>query len=622
MQLLQSAPANAISSVEVITNPPASYDADSGAVININMSKNLIAGYRGSLYSTYTQGVYPRYNVGTSQFFKNDHISFNLNYNYTNQKINRDNLSVVNFLDEANEVSDVWTSDINRTTRSEVHNVNLNFDYEIDESNQLSFSATGLFTPYYQYNIFNNTDIEDPNGVFLSRFTASNDSRDDKFNLGTDLDYRKDFESGASLIFNAHYTRYDYSRDQNVFSEFFDMDNDFDFDSEFNTLANQDTEILSSKLDLQIPLQEQSATLDLGIKFSNVQTDSDITKTDIINGLPQLDPLNSDQFVYDEKVFAAYANYSKSWEQWDLNLGLRVEQTNIEGQSLTLEQTNTQDYFEWFPNLSLSYQMSETVSIYTTYKRSITRPDYTNLNPFSFFLNENTVVVGNPALQPTFVDQYKIGTNFLEHFTVEAYYSNYDGAINELPRQNNSTNIISFVPVNLDKTVDFGFDFYVDYYISDWWSLFALTSFYNITEETKFGEDFISLSQWSNISMLSNNWYLLSDGSLNIGFNLTYGNKNLQGLALVDTRLISDLSVSKSILKNKAIVFLSIEDIFNEQDFLTEVNYLNQSSSNFTDLDNRFIKLGFRYKFGNTNLMTNERSSEMDERKRLKESTN
>ncbi len=58
IQLLESSPANAIKSVEVITNPPASYDADSGNVINITMSKNLIAGYRGNVYGSYRQGFY------------------------------------------------------------------------------------------------------------------------------------------------------------------------------------------------------------------------------------------------------------------------------------------------------------------------------------------------------------------------------------------------------------------------------------------------------------------------------------------------------------------------------------------------------------------------------------
>ncbi|WP_232827322.1 outer membrane beta-barrel family protein [Winogradskyella aurantiaca] len=622
IQLLESAPAEAIKSVEVITNPPASYDADSGVVININMSKNLIAGYRGSIYGSFTQGVYPRYNLGTSQYFKNDKLSFNINYNFTKKKINRDNLGVVNFLDDFNEVVDIWTSDINRTTRSETHNLNLNLDYEIDDANSLSLSATGLLTPFFKYGIFNNTTITDPSNIFLSRFTADNLARDNKYNVGADIGYRHQFKNSAVLRVNAHYTGYDYSRGQNVFSEFFDMNDDFDFDTEFNTDANQRTDIFNGKVDYSTSIGEDTGTFDVGAKFSNVQTDSDITKTDIVNGVPVLDPLNSDAYKYDEKVFAAYVNFSKSWDKWNLTLGLRVEQTNIEGQSISLGETNLQDYLEWFPNLSVLHNISDNTSLFFNYKRSITRPNYSNLNPFRFFLNENTVVVGNPLLQPTFRDYFEIGVNFLKYFTAQSYYSYRKGDIQELPRQNNNTNIIAYIPANLDKTVEYGFDLWVDFYLTDRWSVFALTSFFNITEETQINDDFVSLSQWTNYSQLSNTLSLLKDNSLNINFNLTYASKSLQGLSLVSARLYSDLSISKSLWDDRAVITLSMEDLFNEQDVLVTTEYLNQSNSYFSNLDNRFIKLGFRYKFGNTKLVSNERTSDVQERERIKEREN
>ena len=85
-QLLTGSSANAIKSVEVITNPSARYDAESGVVINIIMSKNLITGYRGSVFANYTQGVFPRYTAGTSHFFKNEDISLNVNYSYSKNK--------------------------------------------------------------------------------------------------------------------------------------------------------------------------------------------------------------------------------------------------------------------------------------------------------------------------------------------------------------------------------------------------------------------------------------------------------------------------------------------------------------------------------------------------------
>lgn len=614
IQLLESAPANSIKSIEVITNPPASYDADSGSVINIIMSKNLVTGYRGSVLTNYTQGVFPRYNAGTSHYFKNDKINVNVNYSYTNQKINRDQDDRVNYLDNSNEIDEVWKSNVNRNTWSETHNLNLNFDYFIDDKNTLSLTSTGLYMPYFKYQIRNNTDIFDANGNFESSFTADNLSRDNKYNIGTDLIYRHEFKNKSSLVLNSHYTTYDYERKQNVFQdELLEID-----DSEFTTLANQDTQIITGKADYSLPLNE-SSNFDGGVKFSNVKTDSDITRLDIIGGSEVVNEDNTDAFQYDEKVFSAYSNYSKSWDKWDLNLGLRVEQTNIEGQSVSLSETNTQEYFNWFPNASIVYNISDNISLNGNYKRSITRPSYTNLNPFTFFLNENTVVMGNPNLTPTYTDHYKIGLDFLKYFSIEAYYDNYDGAIEELPRQNNDTNIIAYTPVNIDKTVDYGFDFLFNYYPSSKFGVYAVASFFNITEEVAFDDDFIKLSQWSQLFIIAPNISLLEDNSLNINASFWWFGKNLQRLQIVEGRWISELSVSKNILKNKGVLSLSVSDIFNMQDYESSINYLNQSSQRFIDSDNRYIKIGFSYKFGNTKLNTNERRTSEEGRDRLKD---
>lgn len=614
MQLLDSAPANSIKAVEVITNPPASYDADSGSVINIIMSKNLVTGYRGTVFTNYTQGVFPRYNAGTSHYFKNDDINLNLNYSYTNQKINRDQDDTINYLDNSGSVDEIWNSNVNRNTWSETHNLNLNFDYYIDDRNTLSLTSTGLYTPYFKYQIKNETDIFDANENFISSFTADNLSHDNKYNIGTDLIYKHTFNNQSTLEFNTHYTTYDYERLQNVF-----QDEPIDTnDSQFNTLANQETQILTGKLDYTLPLKN-SGSIVAGLKYSNVKTNSDITRLDIVNGEEVINTNNTDAFNYDENVFAAYANYSKSWDNLDLNVGLRVEQTNIEGTSVSLNETNTQDYFNWFPNASLTHSISDDVSVSANYKRSITRPSYTDLNPFTFYLNEYTVVLGNPSLQPTYTNDYKISLDFLSNFTFSAYYTDFDGAIEELPRQNNETNIIAYTPTNLDKRVDYGFDLEFIYYPSSRFNIYAVSSTYNISEEVDFGNGFVELNQWSQIFILAPGLSLLKDNSLNVNATFYWVGKNLQSLQSVENRLMSSINISKSLFNNRAVLSLSIEDIFNMQDYDISINYLNQSSHRLIDSDNRFIKLGFRYKFGNTKLGTNERSTSEEGRERLKD---
>ncbi|MEY8849511.1 TonB-dependent receptor [Psychroserpens sp. XS_ASV72] len=619
-QLLAGSSANAIKSVEVITNPSAKYDAESGVVVNIVMSKNLITGYRGSVFSNFTQGVFPRYTMGTSHFFKNDDISFNVNYSYSKDKINRDGDDTVNFLNNSNGVDESWRSFTNRNTWVETHNLNTNFDYFISDKSTLSLSSNALYVPYFKYKIGNNTVISDSNSAFLSRFTADNLSRDNKHNLAFDLDFKHNLSKGR-LAFNAHYTAYNYERNQNVFSRFFDSNNSFQNATAFNTENNQDTNIFSGKVDFGLPIDDNS-NFDIGVKYSNIKTESSLRQfdVDLNSGTETLDVPNSDAFDYDEKIYAAYANYDLNTEKWSVNAGLRMEQTNVEGISPLTNITNTQDYLEWFPNASILYNISEKYNVYSNYKRSIARPSYADLNPFRFFLNDNYVVSGNPFLVPTFTDHFVVGTGITRYFTFEAYYKNYDGAISEIPRQNNATNVIEYISVNFDKSVEFGFDFITGFDVTNSWSVYAVTSFYNFKEETDFGQGAVTQDQWSNYSILQNDFSFLEDRSLNMTFALTWIGKNLQGFQVVENRLASELAISKSILKNKGIISLSVSDLFNFQDFEYSTRYQNQFSFGFTDIDNRYVRLGFRYKFGNTKLESNARSIDTEERERLSRS--
>ena len=172
-----------------------------------------------------------------------------------------------------------------------------------------------------------------------------------------------------------------------------------------------------------MPISETSS-FETGLKSSHIETNSATLLYNIVNGQEILDPNNTDDFDYKEDVQAAYVNYSSDWEKWSIILGLRTEQTNIKSKSITNNQTNNQDYLEWFPTASIAYKPVEKFSIYTNYKRSITRPDYQDLNPFRFFNNDNSAFVGNPYLKPEILDHFVFGTSISDHFTVEAYYKN------------------------------------------------------------------------------------------------------------------------------------------------------------------------------------------------------
>ena len=385
VQLLEGSSANSIKSIEVITNPSAIYDAESGAVINIVMSKNLVTGYRGSVFTNYTQGVFPRYDAGMSHFFKNEKIDFFANYTYSDSKINRDGDDVVNYLDIDNIIDKTYKSRVNRNTVSKTHNFNFNFDFSVDEDNTLSLSSTMLLLPYFKYQLKNATNVFDADENLDFYLFTHNETNDDKYNLGFDLDYVHKFrKAGEKLSFNTHYTSFNYSRDQNVLSNYYNNDNSFLQSTAYRTDSNQDTDIFTGQIDYAVPTGED-ATLETGLKTSNIKSKSDITQFDIANGQETIDQNNTDAFNYDERIIAAYINYSKNWEKFTLTAGLRAEQTDTKGVSILDDVKNTREYLEWFPTTSLSYTFTDNFTLYANYKRSINRPNYQSLNPFSTF---------------------------------------------------------------------------------------------------------------------------------------------------------------------------------------------------------------------------------------------
>ena len=608
IELLQGTSASNIKSVEVITNPSAKYDADSGIVLNIIMSKNLITGYNGSVFSNYTQGVFPKYSVGTSHYFKGDKTNVFLNYSYNARKDDRVDVKRVFYPAEE------WKTNLDRNTWSETHNLGFNLDYNLNEKSSLALSANVQFLPYSKYLARGITDIESSSKAF-DRFISHNLSRDNKHNLGFDLDYNYNINETSKLSFNSHYTNYDYQRKQDVNSDYFDGFIIVD-QTAFNVKSNQDTNIFTSQLDYALVPNDKSS-LNSGIKFSNVKTGSGILQNDIIAGEEVLNTDNTNTFDYAEDVYAAFIDYSYNGEKLTFSAGLRAEQTNIEGISSN-GQNSKQDYLEFFPTANLSLQISESVNSYVNFKRSIQRPNYSNLNPFVYFLNDNTIVTGNPNLQPKFDTKYLLGTSIKDRFVFEIYYKKYKNNIFELPIQDNDNNTVTYTPVNIDSTEEIGFDFEAFLNITDKWFLYFGTSTYNYKDTGTISGITVKRDKWANYSDLTNSFSFLKDNSLTASMAIIYVGKNVQGLQTIHSRWDTYLSIDKTLFKGQGNVSLSISDFFNRQDYFTTTNFLDQNSTESNDMDSRYIKLGFRYKFGNTKLSTNQRSTSKEELDRLK----
>jgi outer membrane receptor protein involved in Fe transport len=609
IELLQGTTAANIKSIEVITNPPAKYDADSGVVLNIVMSKNLITGYNGSVFSNYTQGVFPKSSIGTSHYFKGSKVNLFFNYSYNSEKENRENLENVFYPDEE------WTTNFDRNIWKETHNLGLNFDYNLSKKSSLGISANAQFLPYFKYITKSETNIESNMSMF-DRFTSNNLSRDTRHNVGIDLDYNYKINDNSKLSFNSHYTDYDYLRKQNVNSIYFTDGVIIVDQTAFNTNENQGTNIFTSQLDYGLTINDK-ASFNTGVKFSNVNTESGILQNEIIDGEEVENTDNTNMFDYREDVYAAFVDYNYKGEKLSLSGGLRAEQTTVSGLSSN-NMDNNQDYLEFFPTANIGYKISENVDVFVNYKRSIERPNYSDLNPFVYYLNDNTIVTGNPGLKPKFINNFIIGATINNKFNFYAYLKDYKNNFFQIPLQDNENNLVTYSTINLESTREIGFDFDTYLNITDNWFLSFATSIYNYDDKGVISGSVVKRDKWANYSELTSNLSLLKDKSLSASFSVTYVGENVQGLQINGTSWYSYLIIAKSLFNKKATLSLSFSDLFNKQDYFVTTKFLDQNRTYFDNLDSRYVRLGFRYKFGNTKLSTNERSSNKEERDRLK----
>ena len=219
-QLLEGTTATNLKSVEVITNPPANYDAEGGAVINIITSKNIISGYNGSVFGNYKQGSeFPKYFLGTSHFLKTKKLNTYINYNISPKKEYREIEEYVNFFDNNNQIISSWYNDENMVQEYRNHNINANIDYEFNDSNILSFSSNILVSPRENSKtvIKSVTEMLDSFKNLDSIFETSNNSVLETFNFAFSLDYVHQFnKKGEKLSMNLHHTNFESSKFQDV----------------------------------------------------------------------------------------------------------------------------------------------------------------------------------------------------------------------------------------------------------------------------------------------------------------------------------------------------------------------------------------------------------------------
>lgn len=615
--LLENYSAQNIQSVEVITNPPARYDAEGGAILNIVTTRAISPGYKGSVNGAWTQAIFPKYTFGTSHYQKSEKLNLFANYSFSPRKEFKKDFSFINFRDNT-EIFSRWETDFERTTRSKAHNANLMMDYYMNEKSTLSFSANGLFSPDKTFDNEVQTDIQNRNASNSSFYTDSG-LEEDQANIGMDLEYTYQLKKpGARISAKTHYTHYEQTRDQKVLTRYFDNSGSFTRDNRFFTDAEQEINIFTGQVDYSTPWG--AATFSTGLKASMIDSENGIDFYDVIDGSEDYNEALSDNFLYDEEIFAGYVSLAKDWESWSVKGGLRGELTNREGDSRSMDELDSREYLEFFPTFYLMHKFSSTHSMTLDYSRRIQRPRYESLNPFRYFLNEHNYNAGNPELRAAISNNFNLNYTFKNEYFLDLYYRDNGKTPATLSFQDNQAMNIRSVSVNMLKSSSYGLDISHGRSLTNWWYAYAYTSFFH-EEQTFLAVESGNAEVTNEIDgfygTVYNSLIISKDGSLTGELIFTYVSDWLSGSYYLEPMTTLSFGLRKTLWNNRAELTLNLEDVLDETNTWMRARYLNQDNGFFAEPESRYVRLGFKYNFGNFRLSDNQRAVEAAERERL-----
>jgi len=599
---LKSLPSSAVDQLEIMTNPSAKYDAaGNSGIINIKTKKNKAKGFNGSVGLTYTQGVYAKPNANTNLNYRNGKFNIFLNAGYSYWQGFQDldiNRTYLNPSDK--QINSIFTQHTNMKFTNPELNVKAGMDYYLSNKTTLGFVVSGFRNDEMdksQSTIY----LKDPNQVVDSIVYSPSTNHTKWRNNSYNLNFRHQFDSsGTELTADADYITYRSNSDQYFDNITYDPDWVEKNETILTGSLPSEINIYSFKSDYSHPFRHD-LKFEAGIKTSYVNTDNNANYYNLINGVPYVDTTKTNHFLYRENINAAYINLNKQYKKWNIQAGLRMENTNYSGHQLGNSYTvNNNDssfsksYVNLFPTVYISYQANSKNQFSVNYGRRIDRPAYQDLNPFLFFLDEYTYKAGNPYLQPQYTDNIELSHTYNNFLTTTLNYSNTRNFFTETFEQDGHATIVR--DGNIGRRQNAGIAVSAQIPIRKWWTAIVYANVnYNQFTGVLYGDP-IDVSATTFLANLNNQFRFANGWSGEIsGF---YRTKGVEGQILVDPLGQASAAVSKQLMHDKANIKVAMRDIFYTQKVRGSINFQETEATFYNVRDSRQVSLTFTYRFG------------------------
>jgi len=469
-EFIRSLKGDDIKSVEIISQPSARYEASgTTGILNIILKRNISQTLGGNVYTYAGYGEYFKHQTGGRFFYNDEKWSINASGSYYKGKSFNDrqvNQTIQLGNDRRNLYQDnYWLPE------TESKSFNLGVERKLNKNQLISTEwqiysergdelTTGRTLDFLNDNLQNEvqliknvtTPVDQISGNLFYNFTSDS--------LTTKVDAQ------------INYSRYNKSIDGFQRNDFSDgIVNQLDGQNE--TTYN----LMNAQIDWNQKLSDKF-NLEAGAKFSYVDMNY-FNEYEIAQGNSFIipDSLMTNDFLYKEKLTSAYSQLSYNLEKWNFLIGLRMENYAYEAISKINNQTNEDNYTNWFPSASVSYQ-HENHQYRLSYSRRISRPGYLGLNPYYQYLDAYSIEKGNPDLKPQFYNSFELNYIYKNSLSFGLYGYLYKNGFVDVVDYQDEKNYNIIYESNASSGSRFGFSASIPYEVGKWWTMqFSLDAY-------------------------------------------------------------------------------------------------------------------------------------------------
>ena len=606
--LLSNMSSDQIATIELITNPSSKYDAAGNAgIINIKLKRNKAYGTNGTLSLNGGQGIMPDSPTDLAR------AGLNLNLNHREGKWNIFGNGTVarkasfnnTFLTRttfANGLASAFTQDFDRKNKGVGFQGKLGADYYASEKTVFGVMIDAN-TVKTKLNNFSNTLINEVQSNVASSNSVLQDaySNSPANNLTANFNIKHDFDkTGKNISFDVDYSNFNNKKDEQFNARYLNQGGQQTNTTLLRNNTDANIDIFAAKTDFTLPINK-TMKFETGLKSSYVVTNNDFISEQFLSGSWQNDPNKSNNFIYKENINAIYGNFSKEWKVWQVQLGLRAEHTHSNGNSITSNKEVDRNYLSLFPTVFVNQKLNENNNIRYSYSRRVDRPNYQQLNPFSFYMDPYAVDQGNPYLKPQFTDNFEVSYGY-KQVSFSLNYADTRDMITQISQQDEVTRIVSVIRQNLGRAQNYSAGVYFPVKVAKWWNMQNNASvYYNKFEDGNLeGAAFRASKVAYNFN--TNQTFILPQ-NFTVEVSFWYSSPKVSGVEQTTiAQYALNAGIQKSLLNKKLKLRLNMDDILLTNYWKGALEYQNVNLQVTNRYTSRRANFSISYGFGNQNV--------------------